>query len=78
MISRAMTEILRPFLEKWQVEYRHWWEYQSNPRLAPLERQATYPRLKELLDDWTAVRWLMRELQKELVLVYNLVDVGQQ
>jgi hypothetical protein len=77
MISRVMTEVLRPFLEEWQVEYRHWWEYHSNPRLAPLERQATYPRLKELLDDWTAVRWLMRELQKELVRVYTLVDVGQ-
>jgi hypothetical protein len=78
MISHAMTEVLRPFLEKWQVEYRHWWEYQSNPRLAPLERQATYPRLRDLLDDWIAVRWLMRELQKELVRVYDLVDVGQQ
>jgi hypothetical protein len=78
MISRAMTEVLRPFLEKWQVEYRHWWEYQSNPRLAPLERQAVYSRLQELLDDWTAVRWLMRELQKELVRVYDLVDVGQR
>jgi hypothetical protein len=77
MISRVMTDVLRPFLEKWQVEYRHWWEYQSNPRLAPLERQTVYPRLQELLDDWTAVRWLMRELQKELVRVYDLVDVGR-
>ena len=76
IISRAMTEVLRPFLEKWQVEYRHWWEYQSNPRLAPLERQKEYHQLQELLDDWTAVRWLMRELQKELVGVYDLVDVG--
>jgi hypothetical protein len=77
VINQVMTDVLRPFLEKWQVEYRHWWEHQSNPRLAPLERQAVYPRLKELLDDWTAVRWLMRELQKELVRVYDLVDVEQ-
>src|SRR5262249_34252225 len=76
MISRTMTEVLRPFLEKWQVKNRHWWEYQSNPRLAPLERQKEYYHLQELLDDWTAVRWLMRELQKELVRVYALVDVG--
>jgi hypothetical protein len=34
--------------------------------------------IKELLDDWTAVRWLTRELQKELVQVYDLVDVGEQ
>lgn len=78
MISRVITDVLRPFLEKWQSEYRHWWEYQSNPRLAPQERQAEYPRLKEFLDDWAAVRWLMRELQKELVRVYDLVDVGQE
>ena len=26
MISRMMEDVLRPFLEKWQVKYRHWWE----------------------------------------------------
>ena len=78
MINRVMTDVLRPFLEKWQVEYRHWWEYQSNPRLAPQERQAEYLRLKEFLDDWTAVRWLMRKLQKELVRVYDLVDIRRE
>ena len=78
MINRVMSDVLRPFLEKWQVEYRHWWDNESNPRLAPLERQDEYPRLNEFLADWTAVRWLMRELQKELVRVYDLVDVGQE
>lgn len=77
MVSRAMANVLRPFLEKWQVDYRHWWEHQSNPRLTPIERQSQYPRLKDLLADWSAVRWLMRELQKELVRVYDLPDVGQ-
>lgn len=77
MISRVMADVLRPFLEKWQVEYRHWWEYQSNPRKAPLDRQSEFPRKDEFLDDWTAVRWLMRELQEKLVKVYDLIDVGQ-
>lgn len=77
MVSQAMANVLRPFLEKWQVHYRHWWENESNPRLAPLERQTHYPRLKEFLSDWSALRWLMRELQKELVRVYDLVDVGR-
>jgi hypothetical protein len=36
MINRVMSEVLRPFLERWQIEYRHWWENQSNPRLEPL------------------------------------------
>lgn len=78
MISRVMAEVLRPFLEKWQVDYRHWWEEESNPRLSPLIRQREYPRLTEFLADWSALRWLMRELQREVVRVYELVDVGAQ
>lgn len=78
MVNRIMTKVLRPFLEKWQIDYRHWWDQQSNPRLAPLQRQAEYPQLKEFLADWSAVRWLMREVQKELVRVYGLVDVNQE
>lgn len=76
MISRVMEEVLRPFLEKWQVKYRHWWENESNPRLPPIERQSAFPELDEFVTDWTAVRWLMREVQKELVKVYQLVNVG--
>jgi len=78
MISRVMADVLRPFLEKWQVKYRHWWENESNPRLNPIERQKEFPELKSFLEDWTALRWLMRELQKEIVKVYSLVDVGAQ
>ena len=78
MISRVMDDVLRTFLEKWQVNYRHWWENESNPRLNPIERQKEFPDLKSFLDDWTALRWLMRELQKELVKVYSLVEVGAQ
>lgn len=76
MISRMMEEVLRPFLEKWQVKYRHWWENDSNPRISPIERQGEYPELKEFLQDWSSVRWLLRQVQKELVSVYKLVDVG--
>ena len=76
MMSRVMEDVLRPFLEKWQVRYRHWWENESNPRLLPMARQKEYPHLKEFLDDWASLRWLMRELQRELVKVYGLVDVG--
>lgn len=75
MIARVMSEVLRPFLEKWQVDYRHWWEYESNQDMMPLERQKQFPKLQEFLDDWASVRWLMRQLQKELVDVYKLVEV---
>jgi len=77
MISRVMSDVLRPFLEKWHVDYRHWWESESNPRLPPQKRQQEFPRLDEFLADWSAVRWLMRQLQTELVKVYRLVDVGE-
>ena len=75
MISKVLSEVLRPFLEKWQVKYRHWWEYQSNPRKPPFERQEDFPELNDFLSDWSALRWLMRKLQEELVSVYQLVDV---
>ena len=37
VISRVIANVLRPFLEKWHVRFRHWWESQSNPRKHPLE-----------------------------------------
>jgi hypothetical protein len=77
LISRMMENILRPFLEKWHVKFRHWWENQSNPRLSPFERQSEYPGLKEFLEDWSAVRWLMREVKKKLLTAYALVDFKQ-
>lgn len=75
MISRMMDEALRPFLEKWQVKYRHWWENESNPRLPPLERQKEFPELDEFINDWASIRWLMRKVQQKLVDVYKLVNV---
>ncbi len=75
-INRMMEEVLRPFLEKWQVNYRHWWENESNPRLTPFERQKEFQELEQYLDDWSSVRWLMRKVQQELVNVYQLVNVG--
>lgn len=75
MIARVMSEVLRPFLEKWQVDFRHWWEYESDQNIPPLERQKAFPRIDAFLNDWSAVRWLMRQLQQELINVYKLVEV---
>jgi hypothetical protein len=76
LINRVMCQVLRPFLEKWQAQYRHWWEHESNPRLPPMQRQAEFPELDSFLSDWADVRALMRALEKELVKAYQLVDVG--
>jgi hypothetical protein len=76
IIAGMMAQVLRPFLEDWQVNYRYWWEHKSNPRLAPLERQAEFPELAAFQKDWSSVRWLLRQLQKERVTTYELVDVS--
>jgi hypothetical protein len=78
MISQVMANVLRPFLEKWQVRYRYWWKSESNPRLSPIERQKEFPELEGFLKDWTDLRYLMRALQEELIKVYSLVDIGAQ
>lgn len=75
LINGIMSGVLRPFLEKWQIEYRHWWECESNPRLQPLSRQQDFPKTKELLSDWTNLRLLMRGVQDKIVTTYKLVDV---
>ena len=78
LINRMMRDVLRPFLEKWQGDYRHWWEDGSNKKLPPFERQARYPKLEAFLRDWTNVRFLMRKVQEHLVEVYKLVDVHER
>ncbi|HYM60232.1 MAG TPA: hypothetical protein VEZ11_05000 [Thermoanaerobaculia bacterium] len=78
IISSMITGVLRPFLELWQAEYRHWWDAQSNPRVPPLQRQREFPKLADFLNDWTAVRLLLRGLQARLVEVYDLVEVDRR
>lgn len=79
LINDLMIHVLRPFFEKWQADFRHWWS-QCNERLKklpPFERQKQYPYYKEFIDDWRNVRLIMRELQSELIKAYKLVDVSQ-
>lgn len=72
MISEMIEKVLRPFLEKWQAKYRHWWDNESNPRIPPMKRQQEFPSKDFFLADWTAMRWLMRQVQFEIVKVYSL------
>lgn len=75
LINSVIRDVLRPFLEKWQAEYRFWWDHSSNPQLSPFERQKQFPRLEEFLTDWADLRRVMRSLQRRLVQVYRLVQV---
>ncbi len=75
MINRILSNVLRPFLEKWQIHYRHWWDYESDKSILPISRQSMYPQLTEFLADWSSVRWLMKQLSRKIAHVYDLVEV---
>jgi hypothetical protein len=78
MLNRIMSDLLRPFLEKWQIKYRYWWENESNPRLSPMERQKEFKDINDFLSDWTNIRQELRKVQIKLIQVYSLIDVTSQ
>jgi hypothetical protein len=75
LVNDAIVNVLRPFLEKWQAKYRHWWETMAKKSLPPINRQELYPWYNEFVQDWTHLRQLMRILVAVLVRHYKLVDV---
>jgi hypothetical protein len=76
-IAALLETIVRPFLEKWQASYRHWWERARAraPGAPPFEVQNGYPRLAELQQDWAALRTFCREAALELTQTFALPDV---
>lgn len=72
LIHDLLADVLRPFLEKWQADYRAWWECQDKSSLSWFEVQNRYPRHGELLDDWTHLRRLMRKLEHRIRDEYKL------
>jgi len=76
-IAALLEVVIRPFLEKWQASYRHWWEHECArlPQASPFERQKGYPLLEDMLADWRAVRRFCRSAAKELTAEYRLPDV---
>lgn len=75
LIQRYITHVLRPFLEKWRMDFRQWWEFDSDKRLSELERQNKFPNLNLLLSDWTSVKLISRALEKVLVSEYRLQSI---
>jgi hypothetical protein len=76
LINSLLVNVLRPFLEKWQSDFRHWWETQAESGLPPFERQLKYPKYTEFAGDWRNVRLLMRDLMDVLRTSYHLVNVA--
>lgn len=75
-ILRMMEIVIRPFLEKWQARYRHWWSM-TDDETSPFERQQSYPHWQELTADWSAMRSFCRETATELVETYELVELSK-
>jgi hypothetical protein len=78
LINDVIVNVLRPFLEEWHADYRHWWATAADVTLPPFERQLAYPRYEEFTRSWRDLRLLMRELRDCLVEAYQLVDVHER
>jgi hypothetical protein len=74
-VHEMMRTVLRPFLEKWHADFRHWLDAGADKKLSPMVRQTKYPKYKMLQADWQSVRLLMRSVQGELIKTYGLVEV---
>ncbi|MEJ1339478.1 MAG: hypothetical protein RPU64_03600 [Candidatus Sedimenticola sp. (ex Thyasira tokunagai)] len=70
-----MNNILRPFLEKWQGDFRHWYDVTSRKRSddSPFLLQDDYPELDAFIEDWSNLRSLMQSVAKTLANEYQLV-----
>ena len=73
LMHTALTDVLRPFLETWQADYRFWWDRVSYKFLKPCERQHLYPKRDEMLAYWGKVREEMQRIQEK---VYSDIILG--
>jgi len=75
LISRILANVMRPFLEEWNGQYRAWWVQTQRPGVSHYEAQKCFPKHKEFLADWTALRIIMRHVERKLAEQYKLVPL---
>lgn len=75
LIHDLLADVLRPFLEKWQADFRAWWQQQDKNKLSWFEIQKQYPKYEELLKDWTDLRKIMRSIERKLCEEYKLQKI---
>ena len=70
-----MNDMLRPFLERWQGDFRHWIDVESRKRsnVSPFLIQKDYPQIEAFLEDWSNLRSLMQSVAQTLAREYQLV-----
>ena len=64
--------VLNPFLDKWRVDYLHWWEYASDKEKPPIQRQQEYPKREDMLVGWRELKMTMRAVQETILKRYKL------
>ena len=64
--------VINPFLDKWRVDYLHWWEYNSDKKEPPLVRQNSYPKSQTMLVEWRELKMTMRAVQDTVFKMYKL------
>ena len=74
-INRMITNILRPFLEKWHHQYCAWWIHASKTEEPQYQVQQRFPEREEFLADWSALRLIMRRVEVTLARQYKLVPL---
>lgn len=75
LVHDLLTDVLRPFLEEWQADYRAWWQQQDKSTETWFDIQEKYPKKKELLEDWANLRKLMRKIELKIGSEYKLQKI---
>jgi hypothetical protein len=75
LIHRILANVMRPFLEKWNGQYRAWYAKAPMVTSLPYEVQICFPKHKDFLADWTALRLIMRQVERKLAEQYKLVPL---
>lgn len=76
LVHDLLADVLRPFLEKWQADFRAWWRQQDLSNRSWFQIQEQYPKYEELVQDWTDLRKLMREVEHKLRDEYKLQKIN--
>jgi len=75
VIHDLLAKVLRPFLEKWQVAFRTWWDSEECKCMPLFDRQKEFPDYDEFIQEWSEVRQIVRSLEQTLIKEYKLVDL---
>lgn len=78
LIHDLLAEVLRPFLERWQADFRAWWEQQDKSSRSWFQIQKEYPDYLNFTEDWKHLRRIMRNVENQLRIEYKLQAVKKQ